>query len=94
MDYCFTVAILSEEPTAICLVAIESWSRMIQAIPVASKGRALTDYMAETVARMTSFLQYPSISLRSDNENSMTALKNSIRKKRSQMGFTLICRKA
>ena len=88
MDYCFTATSLSEEPTAICLVAIDSWSSMIQATPVASKGRALTDNMAKTVARKTSFLQCPSISLRGDNENSMTALKNSIRKKPSQMGYT------
>ena len=36
---------------------------MIQATPAASKGRALTDYMDETVAWMTSFLQYAGISL-------------------------------
>ena len=43
VDYCFTATGLSEEPTAIRLVAMNSWSRMIQATPVASKGRALTD---------------------------------------------------
>ena len=46
------------------------------------------DCMAETVAGMTSFLQYSSDNLGGDNESPMTALRGAIRKQPSQMGYT------
>ena len=94
MDFCFTGTSHDEAPAAVSLVCIDSWSRNSVCIPTAAKGKDLIEHLAEGVTYMSTQLQYGSINLKADNENTMTRLKNVIQKQRSSLGLGTVLQDA
>ena len=87
LDFCFTTTSLSKEQASIVLIAVDSWSGTVAAVPTSQKGRGLIDYMSDAVVSMASQLQYSNIILKGDNENTMQTLKAAIQKKRTAQGM-------
>ncbi|CAE7300201.1 unnamed protein product, partial [Symbiodinium sp. CCMP2456] len=80
-------ALCMKEQAAIVLIAVDSWSRTVAAVPTSQKGRGLIDYMADAVVSMASQLQYSNIILKGDNENTMQTLKAAVQRKRTAQGM-------
>ncbi|CAE7612898.1 GIP [Symbiodinium sp. CCMP2592] len=71
----------SEEPPAVTLVAVDSWSKAVLAVPCKRKGGAgSTTHLAEALVQFTTQLGYNTLVLKADNENAAKALKDKVQK--------------
>ncbi|CAE7229693.1 GIP [Symbiodinium sp. CCMP2592] len=88
-DFCYTSTTGSEEPPAVTLVAVDSWSKAVLAVPCKRKGGAgSTTHLAEALVQFTTQLGYNALVLKADNENAAKALKDKVQKVRSSLGFS------
>ncbi|CAE7197782.1 GIP [Symbiodinium sp. CCMP2592] len=79
-DFCYT-STGSEEPPAVTLVAVDSWSKAVLAVPCKRKGGAgSTTHLAEALVQFTTQLGYNTLVLKADNENAAKALKDKVQK--------------
>ncbi|CAE7216862.1 GIP [Symbiodinium sp. CCMP2592] len=68
-DFCYTSTTGSEEPPAVTLVAVDSWSKAVLAVPCKRKGGAgSTTHLAEALVQFTTQLGYNTLVLKADNE--------------------------
>ncbi|CAE7784066.1 GIP [Symbiodinium sp. CCMP2592] len=80
-DFCYTSTTGSEEPPAVTLVAVDSWSKAVLAVPCKRKGGAgSTTHLAEALVQFTTQLGYNALVLKADNENAAKALKDKVQK--------------
>ncbi|CAE6926218.1 GIP [Symbiodinium sp. CCMP2592] len=80
-DFCYTSTTGSEEPPAVTLVAVDSWSKAVLAVPCKRKGGAgNTTHLAEALVQFTTQLGYNTLVLKADNENAAKALKDKVQK--------------
>ncbi|CAE7586204.1 GIP [Symbiodinium sp. CCMP2592] len=80
-DFCYTSTTGSEEPPAVTLVAVDSWSKAVLAVPCKRKGGAgSTTHLAEALVQFTTQLGYNTLVLKADNENAAKALKDKVQK--------------
>ncbi|CAE7812347.1 GIP [Symbiodinium sp. CCMP2592] len=88
-DFCYTSTTGSEEPPAVTLVAVDSWSKAVLAVPCKRKGGAgSTTHLAEALVQFTTQLGYNTLVLKADNENAAKALKDKVQKVRSSLGLS------
>ncbi|CAE7293225.1 GIP [Symbiodinium sp. CCMP2592] len=80
-DFCYTSTTGSEEPPAVTLVAVDSWSKAVLSVPCKRKGGAgSTTHLAEALVQFTTQLGYNTLVLKADNENAAKALKDKVQK--------------
>ncbi|CAE7679226.1 rad50 [Symbiodinium sp. CCMP2592] len=59
-DFCYTSTTGSEEPPAVTLVAVDSWSKAVLAVPCKRKGGAgSTTHLAEALVQFTTLMMTP-----------------------------------
>ncbi|CAE7356333.1 GIP [Symbiodinium sp. CCMP2592] len=74
---------------AVTLVAVDSWSKAVLAVPCKRKGGAgSTMHLAEALVQFTTQLGYNTLVLKADNENAAKALKDKVQKVRSSLGLS------
>ena len=85
MDWMFTSA--AEGPLATHLVAVDSQTKFVIAVPVEGKGGKSLSYGTEEIVRFSSRLGHSRIVLRHDTEPGMIQLAKSVKDTRLRMGL-------
>ena len=87
MDWMFTSTV--EGPLATHLIAVDSQTKFVMAIPVEGKGGKSLNYAAEEVVRVASSLGHGKVTIRHDSEPAMIqlAIAKNIRDTRLRMGL-------